>query len=180
MTSSSVVGTWRPQAREHLLTATKWLIIISPSARTTSRSWAFLAVSTQSNSRQHGECESVHTARGTILTACSDRPTICRHAGHPPVGPPMRGTLTGLRGNRSEGGASLNQPAALRKTWSVWKLSFRLRGLWVSKRCFNALNIIRGSNYNFKKVAIKPISWCVSNDWSLIFQTIWYDFKMKV
>lgn len=102
MTSSSAAGTWRLQAREQLLTATTWVAIISLSARTPSGSGAFLAVSTQSNSRQHGECESVHAARGTILTACSDRPTICGLARHPPAGPPMPGTLTRLHGNRSE------------------------------------------------------------------------------
>lgn len=128
MTSSSATGTWRLQAKEHLLTATTWVAIISLSARTPSGSGAFLAASTQSNSRQHGECESVHAARGTILTACSDRPTICGLARHPPAGPPMPGTLTRLHGNRSEraaGGWSSSKPSE--KTRSVRKAELQRR-----------------------------------------------------
>lgn len=149
MTSSSVAGTWRPRAREHLLTATTWVTIISLSARTTSGSWAFLADSTQSNSRQHGECESVHAARGTILTACSDRPTICRLAGHPPAGTPMPGTLTRLHGNRSEraAGGWISQPPSEKHNLSFWG------GCGFSKRCvehtiFKSSNSQTEENYN--------------------------------
>lgn len=70
---------------------------------------------------------------GTILTACSDRPTICGHAGCPHVGPAMPSTLTWLHGNRSgKGGKKLLWPNGFSKTLTsaaVWP--FRLRGLLV-------------------------------------------------